>query len=250
MSAAKPWRARVLTLFPEMFPGPLGHSLAGRALEQGIWTLETVDIRAFARDKHRAVDDTPYGGGAGMVMRPDVVAAALDDLPAAGAAGRVSFCLSPRGVPLTQDRVRELAAAAEVVLLCGRFEGIDQRVIEARALQEVSVGDFVLSGGEPAAIALIDACVRLLRGVMGDPAGLVEESFETGLLEYPQYTRPRVWEGHAVPEILLSGHHEHIGAWRRAEAEKVTRARRPDLWQRHLARGAAAPATEPTRRTP
>ena len=249
MSAGKPWRARVLTLFPEMFPGPLGHSLAGRALDQGIWTLETVDIRAFARDKHRAVDDTPYGGGAGMVMRPDVVAAALDDLPAAGAAGRVSLCLSPRGVPLTQDRVRELATAAEVVLLCGRFEGIDQRVIEARALQEVSVGDFVLSGGEPAAMSLIDACVRLLRGVVGDPAGLVEESFETGLLEYPQYTRPRVWEGHGVPEILLSGHHEQIGAWRRAEAEKVTRARRPDLWQRHLAR-ADAPATEPTRRTP
>ena len=232
MTDTRPWTARVLTLFPDMFPGPLGHSLAGRALADGIWTLEVVDIRAFARDKHRAVDDAPFGGGPGMVMRPDVLAAAIDSLarPAGGRAARL--CLTPRGVPLTQARVRALSGTGEVVLVCGRFEGVDQRVIEARGLEEVSVGDFVLSGGEIAAMAVIDACVRLLPGVVGDAAGLEEESFEAGLLEYPHYTRPQTWEGRTVPDVLLSGHHERIRAWRQAEAETLTRRRRPDLWRR------------------
>jgi len=224
------WQATVLTLFPGMFPGPLGASLAGKALEEGIWGLEALDIRGFASDKHASVDDTPFGGGAGMVMRPDVLDRALafiEDRPGP------RIYLSPRGRLLEQARVKELAQGPGVVLLCGRYEGIDERVIEARELEEVSLGDFVLSGGEPAAIALIDAAVRLLPGVMGAAEGLVEESFEAGLLEYPHYTRPREWQGRTVPEVLISGHHEKIRAWRRAEAEKVTAARRPDLWSRY-----------------
>ena len=228
------WRVTVLTLFPGMFPGPLNHSLAGRALEAGVWALETVDIRAFARDKHGAVDDTVFGGGPGMVMRPDVVAAAIDSCDAPGdSCTRV--LLTPRGRPLAQARVRELAASPRVMLICGRYEGVDERLVEARGLEEISVGDFLLSGGEPAAIALIDACVRLLPGVVGDPETLDEESFEKGLLEYPHYTRPRVWEDRVVPEVLLSGHHERIRAWRRAESERATRERRPTLWARYVA---------------
>jgi tRNA (guanine37-N1)-methyltransferase len=226
------WTARVLTLFPEMFPGPLGHSIAGRALEEGVWALETVDFRDFACDKHRTVDDAPFGGGPSMVLRPDVVDAALEatnDLQ-----GPVIY-LSPRGRLLDQARVREIAQASAVTLLCGRYEGVDERVIEARRLDEVSLGDFVLSGGEPAAIALIDACVRLLPGVLGNEESLIEESFAGGLLEYPHYTRPQDWQGRKVPETLLSGHHEKIRAWRLAEAEKITRQRRPDLWARYTA---------------
>ena len=227
-----PWTATVLTIFPEMFPGPLGHSLAGKALREGLWRLETVDIRDFARDKHRSVDDSTFGGGPGMVMRPDIVAAAVDGTPAPGPA----IYLSPRGRPLDQARVRELAAGPGVRLLCGRFEGVDERVIEAEGLEEVCLGDFVLSGGEPAAIALIDAVVRLLPGVVGDAETLAEESFARGLLEYPHYTRPQNWQGRAVPEVLLSGHHEEIRRWRQAQAEAATRQRRPELWQRYLAR--------------
>ena len=227
-----PWTATVLTIFPEMFPGPLGHSLAGKALRDGLWRLETVDIRDFARDKHRSVDDAPFGGGPGMVMRPDVIDAAIVAASGPGPA----LCLSPRGRLLEQARVRELAAGPGLRLLCGRFEGIDERVVEARGLEEVCLGDFVLSGGEPAAIALIDACVRLLPGVVGDAAALVEESFAKGLLEYPHYTRPQNWQGRAVPEVLLSGHHEQIRQWRLAEAERATRERRPDLWERYVAR--------------
>ncbi len=232
---ARPWTARVLTLFPEMFPGPLGVSLAGRALEKGLWALETVDIRDFASDKHASVDDAPFGGGPGMVLRPDVVDAAL---AAAGSKTRPLY-LTPRGPRLDQARVRELAAQPEITVLCGRFEGVDERVLEARDLEQVSLGDFVLSGGEPAAIALIDACVRLLPGVVGKSESLAEESFEQGLLEHPQYTRPEEWQGRKVPEILLSGHHERIRAWRREAAERVTRERRPDLWERHLDRQTA-----------
>ena len=227
------WTAKVLTLFPEMFPGPLAHSLAGKAHKGGVWALETVDIRGFASDKHGTVDDAPFGGETGMVMRPDVVDAALEAV--ADTRGPVIY-LSPKGRLLDQARVRELAGAPVVTLLCGRYEGIDERVIEARSLEEVSLGDFVLSGGEPAAIALIDACVRLLPGVVGNAASLLEESFERGLLEYPHYTRPQLWRGRAVPEALLSGHHEKIRAWRLAQAEKTTRERRPDLWARYAAR--------------
>jgi tRNA (guanine37-N1)-methyltransferase len=222
------WTARVLTLFPEMFPGPLGVSLAGKALKEGIWTLETVDIRTFARDKHATVDDAPFGGGPGRVMRPDIVDAAL---AAAGSKTRPIY-LTPRGARLDQARVRALAAEPEITLLCGRFEGVDERVLEARGLEQLSLGDFVLSGGEPAAIALIDACVRLLPGVVGSGASLAEESFEGGLLEYPHYTRPEIWQGRRVPELLLSGHHERIRSWRREAAERITRERRPDLWAR------------------
>jgi tRNA (guanine37-N1)-methyltransferase len=230
------WTARVLTLFPPMFPGPLAHSLAGKALQEGIWRLEAVDIRSFARDKHRTVDDAPFGGGPGMVMRPDVVDAAIEATPDPGPL----LYLSPRGKPLDQARVEALAGEPGVRLLCGRFEGIDERVLEARAVEEVSIGDFVLSGGEPAAIALIDAVVRLLPGVMGDAEALAEESFARGLLEYPHYTRPQMWQGRAVPEVLLSGHHEEIRRWRRAQAEAATRKRRPELWQRYLDRQAPA----------
>ena len=220
-------KATVLTLFPEMFPGPLGASLAGKALEQGLWALETVDIRAFAGNKHATVDDTPFGGGAGMVMRPDVVDAAIAEHHIEQ--GPLIY-LSPRGRPLDQDRVKALAQEGSMTLLCGRYEGVDQRVIDARGMEEISLGDFVLSGGEAAAIALLDAVVRLLPGVMGDPASLDEESFEAGLLEYPLYTRPAEWQGIAVPEVLTSGHHGRIKAWRLDQAEQLTRARRPDLW--------------------
>lgn len=221
------WSARVLTLFPEMFPGPLGHSLAGRALARGDWSLEAIDIRGFAADRHRSVDDTPFGGGAGMVMRADVLDAALT---AAAVPGAPLVMLTPRGRPLTQARVASLAAGPGVVLLCGRYEGVDQRVIEARGMEEISIGDYVLSGGEPAAMVLLDACIRLLPGVMGAAESGVEESFSAGLLEYPHYTRPAVWQGRAVPEVLLGGNHGAIAAWRRAEAERITRERRPDLW--------------------
>ncbi|PKU25326.1 tRNA (guanosine(37)-N1)-methyltransferase TrmD [Telmatospirillum siberiense] len=225
------WTATVLSLFPEMFPGPLGHSLAGRALAEGVWALESVDIRAFARDKHRSVDDTPFGGGAGMVMRPDVVDAAI----AASHRGGPLIYLTPRGRLLDQARVRELAAEPRVTILCGRFEGVDQRVLDAHAAEEISLGDFVLSGGEPAALMLMDAVVRLLPGVVGKEESLTEESFEWGLLEYPHYTRPQIWAGRGVPEVLLSGHHEKIRAWRQCQAEEVTRQRRPDLWDRYVA---------------
>ena len=220
------WLATVLTIFPEMLPGPLAYSLAGKALDAGLWRLETVDIRGFARDKHRSVDDAPFGGGPGMVLRPDVLDAAIDG---AGGVGPLIH-LSPRGRPLDQDRVRELAASPGVRLICGRFEGVDERLLEARAVEEVSLGDFVLSGGEPAAIALIDACVRLLPGVMGKLASGAEESFSDSLLEYPQYTRPQEFEGRPIPEVLLSGDHAKVAAWRQAEAEALTQARRPDLW--------------------
>jgi tRNA (guanine37-N1)-methyltransferase len=210
-----------------MFPGPLGISLAGKALAAGAWSLDVVDIRNFATDKHRTVDDTPAGGGPGMVMKADVLARAID---AAAADARPLLLLSPRGVPLTQSRVEALAGGPGVVLVCGRFEGVDERVIAARGLEEVSVGDYVLSGGEIAAMAVIDACVRLLPGVMGAPGSAAEESFTQGLLEYPHYTRPQVFEGRPIPEVLLSGDHAKIAAWRRAEAERLTRERRPDLW--------------------
>ncbi len=222
------WTATVLTIFPEMFPGPLGFSLAGKALARGIWRLDAVDLRDFATDRHRSVDDAPFGGGAGMVMRPDVIARAVDAVRERGAPGPLLY-LSPRGERLDQRIVRELSAGPGFVALCGRFEGVDERVLEARAFRELSIGDFVLSGGELAAMVVIDACVRLLPGVVGEAASLAEESFADGLLEYPHYTRPRVFEGRAVPEVLLSGHHERIRAWRRQRALEITRARRPDL---------------------
>jgi tRNA (guanine37-N1)-methyltransferase len=229
------WRASVLTIFPEMFPGPLGLSLAGRALASGIWTLEATDIRAHATDKHRSVDDTPAGGGPGMVMRADVLARAIDAVATQGDQ-RPRLLMSARGIPLTQGRVEALAKGPGAIMVCGRFEGVDERVIEGRRLEEVSIGDYVLSGGEIAAMALIDACVRLLPGVMGKEASGAEESFAGGLLEYPHYTRPQVWEGRAVPEILTSGDHASIAQWRREQAERLTRERRGDLWAAHLAR--------------
>lgn len=235
----EPWTATVLTIFPEMFPGPLGFSLAGKALAKGLWRLAAVDIRDFATDRHRSVDDAPFGGGAGMVMRPDVIARAVDAVKAKGALGPLIY-LSPRGERLTQRIVRELAEGPGVVLLCGRFEGVDERVLEARAFRELSIGDYVLSGGELAAMVVIDACVRLLPGVVGDAASLEEESFAQGLLEYPQYTRPAVWEGRKVPEVLLSGNHERIRAWRRQKALEITRARRPDLLTEALANASSA----------
>ena len=238
------WRATVLTIFPEMLPGPLAYSLAGKALKAGIWQLETVDIRSFARDKHRSVDDAPFGGGPGMVMRPDVLDAAI-----AGAGGTGPLLLlSPRGRRLDQEAVRAFAAGPGVTLICGRFEGVDERVIEARSIEEVSLGDFVLSGGEPAAIALIDACVRLLPGVVGCAQTLAEESFAEGLLEYPHYTRPQVWQGRTIPEVLASGNHAQIRSWRRAAAERLTQERRPDLWRRHAARQAEGAARQETAR--
>lgn len=221
------FRAACLTLFPDAFPGVLGVSIVGNALRQGIWTLETVDIRSFGLGRHRTVDDTPSGGGAGMVMRADVAAAAIDSVEQAG---RPRIYLSPRGRPLTQQRVRELAAGPGVILLCGRFEGVDQRVIEARGLEEVSIGDYVLAGGEVAAQALLEACVRLLPGVAGNAESLSEESFETGLLEHPHYTRPQTWEGREIPAVLTSGDHARVAAWRRNQAEELTKARRPDLY--------------------
>jgi len=224
--------ATVLTLYPEMFPGPLGVSLAGRALEDGAWSLETVQIRDFATDKHRTVDDTPAGGGAGMVLKVDVLAAAIDHARAEQPNCPV-LAMTPRGKPLTQARVRDLAAGPGVTILCGRFEGFDERIFAGREVEEVSLGDIVLSGGEPAAIAVLDACIRLLPGVMGAPSSGAEESFEEGLLEYPHYTRPVEWEGRTIPEVLRSGDHAKIAAWRKAMSESDTRLRRPDLWERH-----------------
>jgi tRNA (guanine37-N1)-methyltransferase len=229
------WHASVVTLFPAMFPGPLGESLAGRALADGLWRLDTVDPRDFATDRHRTVDDTPYGGGPGMVMRADVLDRAIAAAVAERPADTPLIHLSPRGRPLDQARVRALADGPGAVLVCGRYEGVDQRLLDARALEEVSIGDYVLAGGELPAMVLIDACVRLLPGVVGQPATLAEESFERGLLEYPHYTRPADWCGRRVPEVLLSGHHENVGRWRRAEAERLTAERRPDLWRRYLA---------------
>jgi tRNA (guanine37-N1)-methyltransferase len=229
------WRATVLTIFPEMFPGPLAASLAGKALASGLWALEPIDIRAHASDRHRSVDDTPAGGGPGMVMRADVLARAIDAATAQDDA-RPRLLMSARGAPLTQQRVAALARGPGVLLVCGRFEGVDERVILARNVEEVSVGDYVLSGGEIAAFVLIDACIRLLPGVMGKEASGEEESFSDGLLEYPQYTRPQVWEGHPIPATLTSGDHAKIAAWRRAQAERLTRERRPDLWAAYLAR--------------
>jgi tRNA (guanine37-N1)-methyltransferase len=240
------WRASVLTIFPEMFPGPLGLSLAGKALAGGLWGLDTVDIRAHATDKHRSVDDTPAGGGPGMVMKPDVLARAVD-AAAAPDDGRPRLLMSARGRPLTQQRVEALAQGPGCIILCGRFEGVDERVIEGRALEEISVGDYVLAGGEIAAFALLDACIRLLPGVMGKEASAAEESFAQGLLEYPQYTRPAEWEGRAIPDILTSGDHGKVAAWRRQEAERLTRERRPDLWAAYAARsGGAKPGGKKT----
>lgn len=221
--------ATVLTLYPDMFPGPLGVSLAGRALGEGKWSLQAVNIRDFATDRHRTVDDTPAGGGAGMVLRADVLAAAID----AVADDRPVLAMTPRGTPLTQERVRDLAAGPGVTILCGRFEGFDERIFEGRGIEQVSIGDYILSGGEMGALVLLDACIRLLPGVMGAASSGVDESFETGLLEYPQYTRPVEWEGRTIPEVLRSGDHARIEAWRKHMAETDTRLRRPDLWERH-----------------
>ena len=223
--------ATILTLYPEMFPGPLGQSLAGRALAEDRWSLDAVQIRDFATDKHRSVDDTPAGGGAGMVMRADVLAAAIDGSVKPGIP---LLAMTPRGKPLTQARVREIAAGPGVAVLCGRFEGIDERLFEAREIEPVSIGDYILSGGEVGALVLLDACVRLLPGVMGAPSSGDEESFESGLLEYPHYTRPQLWEGRTIPEVLRSGDHAKIAGWRKAQAEIDTRSRRPDLWERHV----------------
>jgi tRNA (guanine37-N1)-methyltransferase len=236
------WRATVLTLFPELFPGPLAASLAGRALASGLWALEPIDIRANATDRHRTVDDTPAGGGPGMVMKPDVLARAID---AIAPEGRPRLLMSPRGKPLTQARVETLARGPGVIVVCGRFEGIDERVIAGRDLEEVSLGDYVLSGGEVAALVLLDACVRLLPGVIGAQASVAEESFSDGLLEYPQFTRPQVFEGRPIPEVLLSGDHGKIARWRCAEAERITRERRPDLWDAYQGRPAKKPRRKP-----
>lgn len=241
---AMTWQASVLTVFPEAFPGPLGVSLAGKALAQGLWSLEALDLRDHTRDKHRSVDDAPFGGGPGMVMRPEVVDAAFAALETREGAqdDRPKVYLSPRGERLDQALVREFAAGPGLVLLCGRYEGVDERVLEYRNLREVSLGDFVLSGGETAALALLDAVVRLLPGVMGNEDSLGEESFAQGLLEYPQYTRPALWQGREVPEVLLSGHHEMVRQWRKEQAEKITQARRPDLWALYLKRKAGEAA--------
>jgi tRNA (guanine37-N1)-methyltransferase len=220
------WRASILTLFPSMFPGPLGQSLAGRAMEKGIWSLDVTNIRDFATDRHRTVDDTPFGGGAGMVLRPDIVDAAVASVDD----GRPIVCLTPRGHPFIQPAAREFSDGEGVILVCGRYEGIDQRVIECRKMHEISIGDYVLSGGELAAMVLLDSIVRLLPGVMGAAESAEEESFSAGMLEYPQYTRPAEWQGRAVPDILLSGHHAEVANWRRSESERITRERRPDLW--------------------
>jgi tRNA (guanine37-N1)-methyltransferase len=235
------WRAAVLTLFPEMFPGPLAQSLAGRALQTAIWSLNTVNIRDFATDRHRTVDDTPFGGGAGMVLRPDIVDAAI----ASVADDRPLIFLSPRGRRLTQQDARRYAGSPGVILLCGRYEGIDQRVVEARAMEEISIGDYVLSGGELPALVLLDATVRLLPGVMGAAESAAEESFAHHLLEYPHFTRPAEWQGRRVPDVLLSGHHAAVAAWRHAEAERVTRERRPDLWDAHASATRPAPVVSP-----
>ena len=229
-----PWTATVLTLFPDAFPGILGTSIIGTARQKKIWELEAVDIRDFSDNKHRNVDDTPAGGGPGMVLRPDIAAAAIDSI---APEGRPLVYLTPRGKPLTQKRVREFAAGPGLIVMCGRFEGLDERVIEARQMEEISIGDFVLAGGEVAAMAMLEACIRLLPGVLGDAASADQESFETGLLEYPLYTRPRVWEGRAIPEVLLSGDHKRIAEWQLTQAEKITKARRPDLYDAYKAIG-------------
>ena len=227
------WISKVLTLFPGMFPGPLGHSLAGKALSDKLWSLDSIDIRSFASDKHQTVDDAPFGGGPGLVMRPDVVDRAVGEVTAGlGDLSLPVLYMSPRGAPLTQKRVRSLSAGRGVIIVCGRYEGLDERVIEARQMEEVSLGDYILSGGELAALSLMDACVRLLPGVMGSNESPEEESFEQGLLEYPHYTRPRIWRDRDVPEVLLSGNHAKVRAWRQAKAEEITRERRPDLWDR------------------
>ena len=227
------FQAQILTLYPEMFPGPLGVSLAGRALSAGKWSCDPIHIRDFATDKHRTVDDTPAGGGAGMVLRPDILGLAIDhalekrpDLPV--------IAMTPRGTPITQTRVRELASGPGATILCGRFEGFDERIFEARPVEQISMGDIILSGGEMGALMLLDACIRLLPGVMGAASSGDEESFESGLLEYPHYTRPALWEGRAIPEVLRSGDHAKIAAWRKQRAEDDTRLRRPDLWERHI----------------
>ncbi|WP_034158472.1 tRNA (guanosine(37)-N1)-methyltransferase TrmD [Sphingomonas sp. ERG5] len=230
--------ATVLTLYPEMFPGPLGLSLAGRALGEGKWSLDAVNIRDFAIDKHRTVDDTPAGGGAGMVLRVDVLAAAIDSVPG----DRPVLAMTPRGAPLTQARIRQLAQGPGVTILCGRFEGFDERIFAARGVEEVSIGDYILSGGEMGALVLLDACIRLLPGVMGAASSGVDESFETGLLEYPHYTRPPMWEGRTIPEVLRSGDHARIAAWRKSMAETETRLRRPDLWERHIGARVQSPS--------
>jgi len=227
------WRASVVTLFPEMFPGPLGVSLAGRALQDDVWSLETINPRDFAIDKHRSVDDTPFGGGPGMVLRPDVLAAAIETT--AGNDDRPRLLMTPRGTPISQERVRALAAGPGAVVVCGRFEGVDERVVSACGLEEIAVGDAVLSGGEPAALLVLDACVRLLPGVMGHEGSGEDESFERNLLEYPQFTKPQEWRGMSVPDVLLSGDHKAVAAWRKAEALKRTRARRPDLFAKYIA---------------
>lgn len=234
------WRASVITVFPELFPGPLGASLAGKAQAKGLWALEAIDLRGFALDRHRTVDDTPAGGGPGMVMKADVLARAID---AVAADTRPRLLMSPRGVRFTQARAAQLAAGPGVVVVCGRFEGVDERVIEGRSLEEMSIGDYVLSGGELAALVLIDACVRLIPGVMGKEASAAEESFSQHLLEYSHYTKPQLWEGRAIPDVLVSGDHAKVAAWRRAEAERLTRARRPDIWAAYLAE-VGAKATE------
>ncbi len=241
MTETHPFSATVLTLFPDAFPGSLGVSILERARQNGIWSLETLDIRDFSDHKHRSVDDTPAGGGAGMVLRPDVVAKAVD---AVERFERPLIYLSPRGEPITQARVREIADGHGVILLCGRFEGLDERVIEARGMEELSLGDFVLAGGEVAAQALIEATVRLLPGVAGNETSVEEESFEDGLLEHPQYTRPRVWEGHEIPDVLLSGDHGAIARWRRRQREELTKSRRPDLWEAHLGKKKRASETD------
>ena len=237
--------AIVLTLYPEMFPGPLGVSLAGRALAEGAWSIETVQIRDFAMDKHRTVDDTPAGGGVGMVLKADVLAAAIDHARLLQSESPV-LAMTPRGKAISQARIRELAAGPGVTILCGRFEGFDERIFEGREVEQISLADIVLSGGEPAALAILDACIRLLPGVMGAPSSGAEESFEEGLLEYPHYTRPQEWEGRTIPEVLRSGDHAKIAAWRKQRAEEDTRSRRPDLWERH--RGARDQSASGARR--
>jgi tRNA (guanine37-N1)-methyltransferase len=241
------WRASVLTLFPEMFPGPLGISLVGKALADGLWSLDVHDIRSSGLGKHRTVDDTPAGGGPGMVMRADVAAAAINAVTAGSGPSRPLLCLSPRGTPLVQERVRELAEGTGAILFCARFEGVDERIIRARRMEEVSLGDFVLAGGEVAAMALIEACVRLMPGVMGAGESAAEESFEQGLLEYPQFTRPQTFEGADIPPVLVSGDHAAVARWRRQESERLTRERRPDLWTLYEKRvlSARRPASSP-----
>jgi tRNA (guanine37-N1)-methyltransferase len=244
------WRASVLTLFPEMFPGPLGVSLIGKALTDGLWSLDVHDIRDSGLGKHRAVDDTPAGGGPGMVMRADVAAAAIDAVTAGGGPSRPLLCLSPRGAPLLQERVRELAEGAGVILFCARFEGVDERVIKARRMEEVSLGDFVLAGGEVAAMALIEACIRLIPGTLGAGESTAEESFEQGLLEYPQFTRPQTFEGAEIPPVLLSGDHGAVARWRQAESERLTKERRPDLWTLYEKRVLSARRPDSERQKP